>query len=182
MLRLLSIAALLVSSWACTVQLVNGRYTNTCGCSFSYSNGTTCSAVVTTLTTISSNPLTVQNWPDADLADAPQCYTRSYYNSLGASTSLFPVGTDSVLVDCDGVGNRTLRVLRILPFLVLAVALAAGLGAAGEGLLYASFFLLISVTKFDLQKCLIFSESINAVQKCFKINILNPNIVKFGDH
>ena len=108
MLRLLSIAALLVSSWACTVQLVNGRYTNTCGCSVSYSNGTNCSAVVTTLTTISSKPITVQNWPDADLVDAPQCYTRSYYNSLGASTSLFPVGTDSVLVDCDGDGNRTL--------------------------------------------------------------------------
>ena len=130
MLRLLSVAALLVSSWACTVELVNGRYTNTCGCSFSFSNGTNCSAVVTTLTTISSKPITVQNWPDADLVDAPQCYTRSYYNSLGASTSLFPVGTDSVLVDCDGDGNRTLRVLRILPFLALAVALAAGLGAA----------------------------------------------------
>ena len=82
------------------------------------------------MTTISSKPITVQNWPDADLVDAPQCYTRSDLNSLGASTSLFPVGTDSVLVDCDGDGNRTLRVLRILPFLALAVALAAGLGAA----------------------------------------------------
>jgi len=151
MLRLLSIAALLVSSWGCTVRVVNGRYTNTCGCSFSYSNGTTCSAVVTTLTTISSNPLTVQNWPDADLADAPQCYTRSYYNSLGASTSLFPVGTDSVRVDCSGDdggdggsddggdgggddggdggdddGNRIMRVVMILAFLALAVALGVG--------------------------------------------------------
>ena len=145
MLRLLSVAALLVSSWACTVQLVNGRYTNTCGCSFSYSNGTTCSAVVTTLTTISSNPLTVQNWPDADLADAPQCYTRSYYNSLGASTSLFPVGTDSVRVDCSGDdggddgddggddgedgedgGNRIMRVVMILAFLAFAVAVGVG--------------------------------------------------------
>ena len=109
--------------FACDISVSNGEYTNTCGCEFSYFNGTTCwtggPAVMTT------DGLTVQNWPDTTLETTEDvCYTRTYYDSVGASTALWPAGTNSVSVNCiaagaGGKGKRMLRMLRVLPLLAL---------------------------------------------------------------
>ena len=118
---------------ACEIGVSNGKYTNMCGCEFSYFNGTTCwsgppyeSAVMTKI------GLTVQNWPDTDLAtEEDVCYTREYYNSVGASTALWPVCTNSVSVNCvqsevgAGKSQRALRALRVLPLLALVIPIAA---------------------------------------------------------
>ena len=122
--RLLLLVLPTTAILACDISVSNGEYTNMCGCEFSYFNGTTCwSGGPAEMTTTG---LTVQNWPDTSLETTEDvCYTLAYYNSIGASTALWPAGTNSVSVNCvqngAGGGDKMLRVLRVLPLLALLV-------------------------------------------------------------